>query len=395
VMRSFLAVAVVVVCMSSGGLAHAQAQVVPVQLKTAEATDVQGWAPFLNLTSTISLTSNSSVVGQVDGFSTLFGIGVTGGTDYVDGRHLLRSTLSINESFARTPVVDEFIKTNDVFKLEGLYNYFVTNDFGGYGRLGLQTSIFPADDVRGLPTTWIEKVPGGTPIVRNADAFRQRLADSLQPLTLNEAVGGFAEPIHQDNFQLSVRLGIGGRHTLADGVLLIDDDKATPEIELLRLADVHQLGLEAFGGATGKLEGGKASYRLGLSLLWPLVNNDGNDRGALGLTRLALESSLAFNVYSWMALVYNLAITRDPQLFPAGDEKVQIQNTVLLTFQLAIVKKKEKPPEPTKEQKELQEARDRAAAAEKRAQEAEQKLKDAQQPPEPAPPAPAPPSAPQ
>src|SRR5215470_10326744 len=214
-MRSMVWV-VVVLRVLSGGLAAAQAKLVPADdIKGAEAKDVQGWAPFLSVTSTVSLTSNASVVGQVDGFSTLFGIGVTGGTDYVDGPHLLRTTLSINESFARTPVVDEFIKTNDVVKLEGLYNYFATENLGGYGRLSLQSPLFPADDVRGIPTSWVEKVPGGMPIPQATNAFRQRLAGALHPFTINESAGGFADPIREPRLNLSLRLGMAGRHTLA------------------------------------------------------------------------------------------------------------------------------------------------------------------------------------
>jgi hypothetical protein len=368
VMRALVVVSVHVL---STGVAAAQAQLVPADaVKGAEDKDPQGWSPFLALTSTVSLTSNSSVVGQVDGFSTLFGIGLTGGTDYIDGPHLLRTTLSINESYARTPVVDEFIKTNDTVKLEGLYDYFVTPDLGGYGRLGLQSSLFPTDDVR-----WVETVPGGMPIPRATNAFRQRLAGALHPFTINESAGGFAELVHQPRLNLSLRLGLAGRHTFADDVLLISDNKMTPEVELLRLANVHQLGVEAFAGASGKLDDGKATYRAGLSVLFPAVNNDKADRSTPDLTRVGLEAALTFNVYAWMSIVYNLAITRDPQLFPRGEEKVQVQNTLLLTFQYALVKKKEKPAEPTKQERELKEARDRADAAEKRAQDAEQKLK--------------------
>jgi hypothetical protein len=382
-MQTMRALLVVGVLLTSAGVAAAQAQLAPSDPpKGAEDKDPQGWSPFLALTSTVSLTSNSSVVGQVDGFSTLFGIGLTGGSDYVDGPQLLRTTLSINESYARTPVVDELIKTNDVVKLEGLYDYFFTKDFGVYGRLSLQSSLFPAEDVRGLPTSWVEVVPGGMPIPRATNAFRQRLAGAFSPFTINESAGGFAEPLRKPELHLSVRLGMGGRHTFADGVLLNSDDKATPEIELLRLSNVHQLGLEAFAGANGKLDDGKASYRAGLSVLIPALNNDKDSRGTLDLTRIGLEAALTFNVYSWMSVVYNLAITRDPQLFPKGEEKVQLQNTLLLTFQFTLVKKRDKPAEPTKEEKQLKEAKDRAEAAEKRAQDAEQKLKDlqAQQP---------------
>jgi hypothetical protein len=54
----------------SAGVAAAQAQLVPAEtVKGTDAKEVQGWSPFLDVISTVSLTSNSSVVGQVDGFS--------------------------------------------------------------------------------------------------------------------------------------------------------------------------------------------------------------------------------------------------------------------------------------------------------------------------------------
>ena len=388
-----LAIAGMAVLYSSSA-AFAQAQIVPGNgIKGAEKTDVEGWAPFLGITATLSLANNSSVIGQVDGFSTLFGFGLTGGADYVRARHLLRTSLTINEGFARTPVVDEFIKTNDVVKLESLYNYFLTPNLGLYGRLGIATDLFSATDIRATPTSWVEAVPGGMPIPLTTNGFRRRLAGPFSPFTISEQVGGFAEPVRETWLNLSVRAGIGGRHTLAEDVLVNADDKATPEVELTELHDVHQLGLEVFGGGTGKLRDGKAAYKAGLSMLLPLVNNDADNRSASFLTRVGFEGSLTFNVYSWMGLVYNLNITRDPQLFSKGQERTAIQNTLLLTFQLTLVKKSEKPKEPTQEELELKAAQDRADAAEKRAQAAEDKLKaqQATQPPTtPAPETPAP-----
>ncbi len=386
-------------CVGLFGAAHqarAQAQIVPTdEVKGADQKDINGWAPFLGLTSTINLTSNSHVVGQVDGFSTLFGLGLAGGADYVHGKHLLRSTLSIDESFARTPVIDEFIKTNDVVKLEGLYNYFVTKNLGGFGRLGLSTSAFPAEDVRAVSTMWVEKTTTGTNPLNTG--FRQRLAGSFAPFTINESVGAFAEPIHGAKLNLSVRVGLGARHTFADTVLLIDDDKATPmQVELLRLSNVHQLGAELFGGANGKFRDGKASYRAGLSVLFPFVNNDKDNRTVSALTRVGFEGALTFNIYSWMSLVYSLNITRDAQLFPKGNELTQVQNSLLLTFQFNVVKKKEKDKEPSAEEKALAEEKKKAAEAEQRAIELQKQLEElkANPPPVTPPPAPAPAPAP-
>jgi len=184
-MKGLILVGVAVLC--SPGSALAQAQIVPGNgVKGADKTDVEGWAPFLGLTATLSLADNSSVIGQVDGFSTLFGLGLTGGADYARDQHLLRTSLTINEGFARTPVIDEFIKTNDTVKLEGLYSYFLTQDLGLYGRLGLATDAFSATDIRATPTSWVETVPGGMPIALTTSGFRQRLAGPFSPFTINE-----------------------------------------------------------------------------------------------------------------------------------------------------------------------------------------------------------------
>jgi hypothetical protein len=385
----------------SSSLAFAQAKIVPTDaIKGAEKTDVPTWNPFLGVTSTLTLSSNQSVVGQVEGFSTLFGLGIISGADYVKDKHVFRGSLSINESFARTPVVDEFLKTNDVAKLEGLYNYFLTKRGGGYGRLALTASLFPAEDVRGVPTSWEEKNPNGNiPLKQNA--FRQRLAGSFNPFSIDESAGGFYDPYTKPKLNLSLRLGVGGRHTFAENVLLIDDDKATDPVELLRLSDVHQLGIEAFAGANGELEGGKAKYKAGVSVLVPFVNNDDADRSVGKLTRIGFEGQLQFNLYSWMSLLYTVAITKDAQLFPKGDEKTQIQNSLLLTFTFTLVKKKEVDKEKSAEELELEAAKLRADEAEKRAFAAEKKLLEMQAPPPPAPtpgvtpvPAPAPPGTP-
>src|SRR5690349_4715319 len=126
-----------------GGVAHAvhaQAKLVPADVaKTADEKDVEGWNTFLSLTSSLNLTSNSGVIGQVDGLSAQFVLGLLAGADYVDGPHLFRSSVAINEGFTRTPVLEKFVKTTDAIKLEGLYNYFVTKHWGAYGRLSLQT----------------------------------------------------------------------------------------------------------------------------------------------------------------------------------------------------------------------------------------------------------------
>lgn len=376
--------------------AFAQAQLVPKEdaLEGAKEEDVEGWNKSLAGTATINLVSNSRVVGQVDGTSMLLGLGVAGTADYVKKKSVFRGSLSISESVARTPVVDEFVKTNDIVQLEGLYNYFLNKKVGLFGRLAITTSLFSSTDVRGVPTTW--QVKGeATPLT--TDGLRQRLSDPFKPLTLNQSVGAFIDPKKSDKYTINLRLGLGGRETIANGVLLIDDDKTTAQVDLVRLSNVYQLGLEAFAGVSGKLREGKLTYRVGAAVLLPAINNDKDKRSATDLTRIALEGNVTFNVFDWMSLVYNLTVTRDPQLFPKGNELTQIQNNLLLTFKYALVEKKKKDKEPTAAEKELADLKARAEAAEAKLKECETKLGACTMnaPPIPAPaPAPAPSPAP-
>lgn len=369
---------VVCVIIALSSLAHAQAKIVPADAaKAAGENDVEGWNTFLNITSSLNIASNSGVIGQVDGVTTLFSLGLTAGADFIEGSHLFRSSLAINEGFTRTPVLDRFIKTNDSMKLEGLYNYFVTRYWGGYGRLTLETVFLRSDDIRGQPTTWVD-ITDATPVVVTMGEYSQRLGGAFQPFTISESIGAFADPIRKEVASVSLRLGAGGRHTLADGVLALKDNAMTPEIELLRLSDVHQFGVEAFAGVNGKFDKQKANYKAGLAVLLPFVNNDKYNRSALALTRIALEGNLTYEVRSWLSFVYTVSVIRDPQLFPEGKETVQIQNTLLVTLTLNLVKKAQKEVK-TKEQLELEETKKRADEAEQRAIDAERRANEAEQ----------------
>lgn len=374
-------------------------------------TAIQGWNPFLTLTASLNLVDNESVIGQPDGTAMTIAGGVTGGADWIHDRHQLLLTGLINEGFARTPVIDEFIKINDVAKVDGLYNYFVTPNFGGYGRLSLQTALFKSEDVVATPSTFIDVTHASAtvlPTVLATDAHIFHLADAWQPFTMTESAGAFLDPVTKPEFALSFRLGIGGRSTFASGSYAIHANAAdTMNIELLELSDVEQLGIEAFVGVNGKLqEKGPFTYRAGVAVLFPFVNNDSYDRSTIELTRIAGTANLTYALSKWLSAVYNLSIIRDPELFPAGKDQVQIQNTFLLTFQFGLVAKKEGPKPKTKEQLALEAAQ--AAAAKSAAEEAvlrEQVLQLQSQlpcpaavpggpptPVPPAPPAPAPPA---
>lgn len=349
----------------------------------ADKDDVTGWNPSVGVSGTVNFVSNNSVVGQVEGLSMLFGLGLTIGSDYVQGRTVWRNKLSINESFAKTPVIDRFVKTNDVVNAESIYNYFWKPTLGGFARLNINTALFPANAFTADEV--IYRITSGEPDVAPRDVITDELevAGSLQPFTLSESVGGFAEPIKSKRLNMRIRAGLGGRHTFASGVLVNKDDSATEGIiEMQELADVHQAGAELFLGVDGKAKGGRLTYAAGASVLLPFINNDEFNRSALDLASLGLRAEAKFAVFDWMSVVYQASLLLDPQLFPEGEELTQFQNSLLLTFQYTLVERRKAPPKKSgiNVSKEAQKAAEEAQkAAEEAAKAAEEAAKAAEE----------------
>lgn len=358
-------------------------------VKKEEDDDLRedGFDGRLSTKATFNVVSNSNVVGQNDGTSLLLGGSLTGGLDFIEGDHKVSNTLTYNTSWARTPVIDEFVKNNDSIQLENLYNYFLTDWIGPYARLSFETSLFPTERVTADAQNYeITELDGGID-ARTTD--RLRLADPANPFELFQSAGIFLEPVRKQAIQAELRVGFGARETLASGVLVVQDDPNTAPVEVEELDDAIQAGTEAFLGAKGEFPEQKLSYRLGATALIPFVNNDDTDRSAVELTRLGFNGDVTYNALDWLGFSYNVKVLDDPQLL----NKTQVQNSLLLTFSYTFLEaddiekpepsEEEKKPEPTEEleetKKKLEEAEDRAEKAEKRAAELEEQLEDTNQ----------------
>lgn len=347
------------------------------QIKQIENEKRQGLDGTLQASATVNLVQNDNVVGQTDGLSTLVGIGFVGGLDYIYKKHEVRNTLKLSEAFARTPVLDQFVKSDDVLDIESLYNYFFIKWLGAFGRLNLETALFKSQQITAEPVAYEVTDVNGDP-VETTTTERLALADSFQPLTLSESVGLFAEPVQKKQFNLSTRLGFGLRETWAQGVYVVTDDpdtEALVEVKDITNPDsgltIFQGGLEAFLGISGELQEKRITYDVGGTVLVPFINNDPLDRSASELTRLGVQANVGIGIFDWMSINYRLRMIRDPQLL----DGLQVQNNLLVTFKYTFIERTEPeaPPEPSEAEKNAEEAAKRAEEAEKRAAEAEAK----------------------
>jgi hypothetical protein len=350
------------------------------ELSGGQSALPQGWVGTLSLNANVSINHNSNVVGQLDGASFIMGGGLVGTLVFRAGAHEVLSSMSLTEAFAKTPALTDLVKTNDTLRLESIYNYFFLDWLGAFGRIGFDAPIFHSWDRRAAVTNWtIAHLDGTNEMVLNGRELR--LASAFQPLTLTESAGLVAKPLAEEPATVSIRAGIGGRETFAKGVLVDNDDKATPAIELKEVDNVIQGGAEAAIGIVGKFPTRRLSYAVDFGMLLPVFNNDKLDRGAFELLRIGLAGNLVFSTFDWMALTYQVRVTRDKQLF----ERLQVQNSLFLTFTYDLIAApKPEGPDPAdtelaKAQEEAKLAIERANLAEERANTAEERAKLAEE----------------
>ena len=359
-------------------------------LKNGSDAKKQGWDFTLTLSANLALAQSSNVVGQPEGVSYLIGVGATSGLEYLDGPHEWKNTLSILESFSKTPSLDQVSKANDVVRLESLYSYYFTGWAGAFGRASLETAVLNTQDLRPSPVDYLV-TGGGQPDEIAAGRKVLTLAKAFSPLTITQSLGLVAKPLDLEPALLTIRVGGGGRETLASGVLIVADKPTTTQIDVSRVTDVLQAGVEGAVGIAGKLPEQRISYGADFGLLIPLANNDVLNRSSIDLMRIAFAANVNFSMFEWLGLTYQFRVTNDPQLV----KDVQVQNNFFLTFKYDLIparKVVEEPKaDPVAEAKaEAAAAAERAQAAEDRAKAAEERIKALEDKAQTPPPAPAP-----
>jgi hypothetical protein len=312
--------------------------------KVKEVKKTEGWDFLLVTGGTFSFSDSRNTIGQLDGSSYALGVNILGGAYFRSGMHELRNDLGINESFSRTPVIDEFIKSNDVLKLESIYLMHLLDWLGPYAALSFQTAIFESFDVRAKESRW-RNADGST----RHDGFRLRLTDGFQPFRMKETIGVFAEPYRDPRLNVEIRLGVGGSHVFADHQLAAKNSTdplingTIQIIDVTQLKTYHQAGVELAIGVWGELYEKRVSYRLNANFFLPIayeVVPRPGENGAFALTNIDINAIISFKLFEWLSLDYMLKAVREPRLL----DEFQVLNVLLLTASYTFFK----PPEPPK-----------------------------------------------
>ncbi|RJO66813.1 MAG: hypothetical protein C4523_11265 [Myxococcales bacterium] len=311
----------------------AETEVGQEQLKAKLEAEKQpdGWYFRFKPSANASYNNSQSVVGQPTGSTFTFGTALDLLITLRKGDHEWRNTLYITEAISRTPVIDEFIISADDLKFESMYLYYFKEWVGVYGRLALDTSIFPGYDVQPAPTLYaIKRQNGGIDYTLDD---KIKLTDPFQPLTLKEGVGPFFRPLAREAVNLEIMLGLGAWQTFANGQLTVDDDGDTPLREIKELENVYQLGAENLYKLWGDLWEKRIGYLVAAEFMMPfVVIPDNPDVSGIDKLNINLNGRIDFRFTAWASLTYELKAIKESQILNAW----QVQNNLLLTFSYAL-----------------------------------------------------------
>lgn len=291
----------------------------------------EGWTPRLKLSSNISISSNSNVIGQTNGESETFGGKLDSGLVFRAGNNEWRQGLLFDVATTRTPAVPRYVKSIDSLKYNTMYlrNLESMDWLGPYVSASAETSAFFGEDVRSEKKTYVDDVDG-TVYATNTETFR--LTDGFNPLVTREALGFFAKAIEKKNTLLEFRLGLGAIQVQADDQFSVSGVADNGDIKVKRLESFEQVGLDyglVFKGKWDK----KSDYAISADFLTPFGQdvNPGKpceDCSDLELTNVDVKAKVSTKIYDWATLAYEYKAIRQPQL----QERWQIQHGFVLNF---------------------------------------------------------------
>ena len=159
-----------------------------------------------------------------------------------------------------------------------------------------------------------------------------QLTQSFLPLTLEEQVGLFVQPLRAPELSLEFRLGAAGRQNFASGQKAITGS-ANGITQVLALTNVYELGPVAGIVFRGVLLEKKLSYKLTFDTLYTLLQ-DPVIQPAGSWDRLSFDctGTLSFTLLSWLSLNWNAQALRNPAII----NEIQLLSNLMLAVNYAL-----------------------------------------------------------
>ncbi len=303
----------------------------------AEAVDkaevkFAGWDSFLGLALNGTMIQNKDVVGKEEGQTTTLGLKLEGELDYKNELALWKNSFTALTAYSRTPLLGEYVKSDDQLKAESLYKRLFAEEsrFGSFGRLQLETSFFPGYSNQAEPKDFIISKADGSLVNKNSE--RLLLTDAFRPVKLAESLGLFSNILNAPALTLDMKAGLGLRQVFAKGQLAAADADDTPEFEVKELSDYRKAGYELGSEMSGTTADKRVSYKLTANVLFPFYespSDDSDDRSSFDKRIVDVNGKVSFYLVQWASLDYVASALRDPNLVA----KTQISQSFLFSTQ--------------------------------------------------------------
>jgi hypothetical protein len=295
----------------------------------AAATDKkpEGWTSKLRLGGTFSFSHSSKVVGSQDGTNTQVGLVLDSARNLTRGPSTWENGLGIQLTESRTPALDVFIKSMDNLDFQSTYYFWLKHPgwIGPYGRFRLTTQILTGSEVRAADIDIRKLFLDGSDSVFTLKAEdKLKLTRSFEPLVLAQNAGLFANPPGTDLVSLRAKLGLGLQEiVVGDKAFSVQDDGATPELDVRQLDDVVQGG--------GVLETNLAG-KIAQNITWKtdaniFVEAFTDSKVKANAFNLDVRGGLSVKLAKWASLDYVLMVKRVPRI----TNDWQVQHGVILT----------------------------------------------------------------
>ena len=301
--------------------------------KFTEDKEFIGWKPAATVEALYSVSSSNGVIGQTDGVTQVYGLNLKSSFTYIEDLKEWRNTFNYTGATSKTPTIPRYIKSSDELKLETIYLRALPSypTVGPYVKANMTAPVFRGEDARNQPTTYSITSGDGT-LRDNQTETTLPLTDGFRPMTTQESVGFFWKPQNDEKMTLELRAGLGAMQVQAKDQLSVQDNPATPQIEVVELKSFSQTGIETGVLFKGKLDE-KTNYEINAETLTPIIKDAGENRDSFRLTNFNFGGKISSQITKWMAVSYEYKIKTQPQLV----ERAQIQTMLAININYTLL----------------------------------------------------------
>jgi ABC-type uncharacterized transport system auxiliary subunit len=264
-------------------------------------------------------------VGEQEGWRLSFDVFFDGAARYADGPHVWATRLELEEGQTRLLAKETFQNDADRLFLHTIYTYQLWSWFGPYARVGLETKLLPRHEDFDAPRDIVVLDGDGNPMETLVGVTRVELGSLFAPLTLIEGAGGNFRVLRTAFAELDLRVGFGGRQTIANDLRVFEEAEEGMPARLIPVADAFVEGLEGTLVGLGRITR-FITVSTELDGLIPISSED-----AVVYT---WRNQITIRLASFISLNYRFNVTRDPNL-GIGNE-ARTEHDVQLRFSYVL-----------------------------------------------------------